>query len=322
MKICWIPRIPEKKSSSAYRLLIFPILKRFLLVKQVTLILCCKFELVFIQRYFIKEFLLKILRKRNAVIIFDFDDAIYLDQPGKNVNQKKTDAILKIASHVIVSAGELETYCRLAGCSNVTRITTPIDAGRFHPYTCEPKSHVVIGWIGSPYTARFLKVIESALEELHRLTPFKLLVVGAGKDFTLPGIEMEVVPWDYDTEPSLIERMDIGIMPLPNEDYAKGKGGYKIFQYMAAALPVVASPVGINADIIENGRNGFLAESREEWINSLSTLIKNPLLRTDFGKAGRLDVMKYYNRDVCFEKLAHILKTELIKSNELKTNKK
>lgn len=310
MKISWIPRIPEKKPSPAYKFLIFPLLKRLLLLKQIIFILFKKFDVVYVQRYFVNAYLLQILKKSKAVIIFDFDDAIYLDQPGKNINQKKTGIMLKYASHIIVSATELEAYCRAQGYSNIANITTPIDIERFHRVP-KPEMPVVIGWIGSSYTSRFLKMLEETFIELKRNLDFKLLVIGAGKDFTISNIEMEVVPWEYEQEPDMIGIMDIGIMPLPNENYARGKGGYKIFQYMASALPVVASPVGINSEIVNHGRNGFLAETKEEWVRYLSLLINDRQLRKELGNVGRSDAEKYYSRNVCFEKLAEIFKSEL-----------
>lgn len=310
MRIRWIPRIPKKKPSTTYKFLIFPLLKRLLFLKQIFFILFKKFDVVYVQRYFVNAYLLQILKKSKAVIIFDFDDAIYLDQPGKNVNQKKTGIMLKYASQIIVSAAELETYCRSQGYSNVTVITTPIDIERFHRVP-KPEMPVVIGWIGSSYTSRFLKMLEETLIELNRTFDFKLLVIGAGKDFTISNIEMEVVPWEYEQEPDMIGSMDIGIMPLPNEDYAKGKGGYKIFQYMASALPVVASPIGINSEIVNHGRNGFLAETKEEWFRYLSLLINDRQLRKELGNAGRSDAEKYYSRNVCFKKLAAVINSEL-----------
>jgi glycosyltransferase involved in cell wall biosynthesis len=136
------------------------------------------------------------------------------------------------------------------------------------------------------------------------------MLVGANPTFKIESINMEVIPWNYDMEPELINQMDIGIMPLPDEEYARGKGGYKLLQYMSAGIPVVASPIGINSEIVRHGQNGFLAKNKEEWIKFISILLEDAELRETLGESGRKDVLQKYSRTHCFARLSELIKKE------------
>jgi glycosyltransferase involved in cell wall biosynthesis len=310
MDILWIPRIGIKKEKSFYKYLISPIAKRYFFIKQIIYILFRRFDFVYIQRYFIKSFLIKELKRKNAIIFFDFDDAIYVDKTGENSNRKKTEVIFRHSNHIVVSSKELEAHCNLTGFFNVSVITTPVDPERFFVHSARHKKTLVIGWIGSPYTTHFLKIIERVFIELSHKQIFKLMLVGANPTFKIESINMEVIPWNYDMEPELINQMDIGIMPLPDEEYARGKGGYKLLQYMSAGIPVVASPIGINSEIVRHGQNGFLAKNKEEWIKFISILLEDAELRETLGESGRKDVLQKYSRTHCFARLSELIKKE------------
>lgn len=311
LNITWIPRIPVKHKNILYKIGIFPILKRWYLLRQLSAIIFQKYELVFIQRFFLSGVFLNLLKRRNTVIIYDFDDAIFLDKSGSNSNYKKCTTMLKAADHIIISTKELEAFCHNQGFYKTSIITTPIDVERFKPKQVTTHVPVIVGWIGSPHTSSFLKNIQESLSEVSKSTPIKLLVIGASDNFNLEGVEVELHPWKYNEEPALLGRMDIGIMPLPNEKYAKGKGGYKLFQYMAAGIPVIASPVGINSEIVKHGVNGFLAHDHKDWVNYITLLSNDANLRSQIGMIGRKEAIEKYSRHVCFEKLSQILKKEI-----------
>jgi glycosyltransferase involved in cell wall biosynthesis len=164
-----------------------------------------------------------------------------------------------------------------------------------------------IGWIGSPVTAPYLELIREALGEVIKKTNARLVLVGAGDWDPLQGMEKEVLPWSEDSEVAHIQSFDVGIMPLPDGPFEQGKCGYKLIQYMACGLPVVASPVGVNTCIIEQGKTGFLASSNTDWVQALIMLSKDTGMRGALGKAGRKKVEQEYSLQVTAPRLLEIL---------------
>ena len=150
-----------------------------------------------------------------------------------------------------------------------------------------------IVWIGSPSTAHYLDLLRETLKELATHTPFVLRVIGAS-EVSIPGVEVETIAWTEDTEVDSISSCAVGIMPLEDSPWEKGKCGYKLIQYMACSLPVVASAVGANVEIVEDGKNGYLVRSTDEWVVALRTLLESPRLRAEMGKAGRARVEENY----------------------------
>ena len=154
----------------------------------------------------------------------------------------------------------------------------------------------------------FLAVVEKPLQKLAVKYSFRFLTVGAASDYSIAGVDHEPLPWFFENENNDLGQMDIGIMPLPDTDFARMKGGYKLLQYFSVGIPCVASPVGINQTIVKQGENGFLASNDEEWYNILEKLIVDPQLRTSLGKNGRNEAIEFYSRGVCFHKLLSVVK--------------
>jgi len=151
---------------------------------------------------------------------------------------------------------------------------------------------IVIGWIGSPGTSIFLEPLKEVLLKLkERISDLHVQFIGADRSLEKPGFE--VIGWDSISESEQIGNFDIGIMPLPDTELSSGKCGYKILQYMAAGIPAVASPVGVNREFIHDGVNGFLASSSEEWSDRLSALLEDKDLRAKMGEAGRRMAQDY-----------------------------
>jgi glycosyltransferase involved in cell wall biosynthesis len=169
---------------------------------------------------------------------------------------------------------------------------------------------MVVGWIGSPATTPHLASLAPALASLRDLPGLRVDTVGAAP-FGIEGVEVTHRPWSEATEPADIARFDVGIMPLPDDPWSRGKCGYKLIQYMASGLPVVASPVGANQRIVEHGVNGFLASDPGAWTSSLRTLYANPALRARFGAAGRERVVAQYSRDVVAPRLVALFESLL-----------
>jgi glycosyltransferase involved in cell wall biosynthesis len=208
---------------------------------------------------------------------------------------------------VVVGNEYLATRAKKAGAAWVESVPTVIDLERYP----SPKKFNAAGavprivWIGSPGTVPYLARLAEPLAALARRCDFALRVVG-GK-LTLPGINIECVDWTENSEVASIAEGDIGIMPLRDTPWERGKCGYKLIQYMACGLPVVASPVGVNQQIVREGENGFLASNNGEWVACLERLLLDPQLRAQMGAAGRQRVESEYCVQVTASRYGRLL---------------
>jgi glycosyltransferase involved in cell wall biosynthesis len=243
----------------------------------------------------------RVLKKK---IIYDFDDAIWMtDRKEESFFLKMVKWRSKVASickwSYKVSCGN--DFLRVfAGQYNSRAIVNPttIDTGAMHvPGNPKTDSIITIGWTGTHSTLKYLKEVQPVLEKI--LTKFPqvsfTVIADRAPDFKLPS--MRFVQWDLPTEISDLQQFDIGIMPLPDDIWSKGKCGFKILQYMALEIPAVASPVGVNVDIITSKTNGYLCASSDEWYDAIVSLIGDSSKRKIFGKAGRQFVNQYYSTD-------------------------
>lgn len=300
-----IPRVPHRPSNLVSKYTVFPFLKRWYSLKMFLAIVFGKWDLLFIQRIFISEYLLKRLKNRSIPNVYDFDDAIYIS-PKRPENREKTANMVRHASKVIVSTEYLNEFCINCG-QNPLIIPSPVETDRIRPSEKNQDQIVTIGWIGSPWTSVFLELIEKPLQSLAEKYTFRFLTVGARSDYKILGIDHIAKPWVFEDENENIGLMDIGLMPLPDTDWTRMKGGYKLLQYLSAGIPCVASPVGINQLIVKVGLNGFLASTAEEWYLTLEKLICDRELRIKLGANGRRDAIELYSREVCFETLLKII---------------
>jgi glycosyltransferase involved in cell wall biosynthesis len=239
---------------------------------------------------------------RNGVpMIYDIDDLIYLPRASEaNTfvtrfrNEKRIARIIKAATHVIVSTEYLREFAaRYNPCT--TTISSSIDTDVYYAqHHSRETCSVTIGWSGSHSTSAYLRLLGPALRELSRRFKIRLLVVG-DSDFQMEGIQVEARPWSLEREVSDLAEMDIGVYPLPDEEWVLGKSGLKALQYMGMGVPVVASAIGAACEFIRDGENGFLVRTTEEWVDRLSCLILNPDLRFRMGLAGRATVEAHYS---------------------------
>jgi glycosyltransferase involved in cell wall biosynthesis len=247
------------------------------------------------------------LLSQDVPYVLDFDDAIhhqYADHPRALVRWllgKKIRRIAHGASAVLAGNEYLANFASDAGCRRVVLLPTVIDHVRYAQQSESQQAHhdatTTIGWMGSRSTAGYLDEVRPVIERLADKYRVRMLVVGAGKPNTSTTL-IEHRPWREDSEIADLAEMDIGIMPLPDTPWERGKCGYKLIQYMGVSRPVVASPVGVNVQIVQHGVNGFMADGKTQWMQFLRTLIEQPELREKMGRAGRAKVEREYSLDV------------------------
>lgn len=250
---------------------------------------------------------------RGCRMVVDYDDALFHQYDAhryplvRRLLGRKIATVMRFADVVVTGNAYLAEYARRAGARQVEVIPTVIDLERYPlKGVASPSAMLKIGWIGSPSTARYLHAIAPALAQVCREWRAQVCLVGSGP-VDLPGIPAELTAWQVETEVDEIRSFDVGIMPLPDEPWARGKCGFKLIQYMACGLPVVASPVGVNAEIVEHGVNGFLATTVDEWAQALTTLLTDAALRHRLGLAGRAKVERDYCLQVTAPRLTELL---------------
>ncbi len=241
------------------------------------------------------------IARSGIPMIFDFDDAVFhaYRSPSNGYLSylkfpNKTGEICRLSAHVMAGNQYLADY---AGKFNdqVTIIPTTIDTEKYQMLQeKDAPETITIGWSGSFSTAQHLATLSDVLQELARQEKFRLRVIGAPK-FELAGVDTEIIKWRSETETEDLGVIDIGVMPLPDDQWSKGKCGLKALQYMALGVPTVCSPVGVNSTIIQDGENGFLADGKDEWIEKLKKLMHSAELRRKIGSAGRETVEKSYS---------------------------
>lgn len=255
-----------------------------------------KFDIIYLQKVFIPNQVLKILNKRTKVV-FDFDDALYASKPWSQrriwFRKRKLNKTLTGVSAVVTGGPYLTDYAEKFN-ENVFTIPTPIpkseyDAARHQKHNSSD-NNVVIGWIGNPENLWYLKNVSDLLREvLEKHSNLNLHIVTANNNHQpledRKGKDVFYKEWSLDVELDLVAQFDIGIRPLTNDEWTKGKGGFtSVVQNLAMGVPVVASPVGMLQDIVEHGSNGYLANDRTEWVECLDKLIESPNLRSEFAQ--------------------------------------
>jgi glycosyltransferase involved in cell wall biosynthesis len=277
------------------------------------------FDLVLLYREAIPigpPFIERSIARMGIPIVYDFDDAIFLPAVSE-ANQAvsflkdpgRVAEILSISEQVTVGNEFLASYARQFN-PRVTVIPTAVDTNRFVPRQeapDDPSRKLVVGWIGSPTTFRYLDSIKDVLAEVAARHPFTLKVSGAGRAVSFPGVDVRVVPWSMSAEVSLFNSCDIGVYPLTDDDWARGKCGFKAIQCMACGVPVVAAAVGVNREIITHGVDSLLAATRQDWIEHLSLLLTNAELRRSMAVAGRRTIEARYSLRVTAPQLASVL---------------
>lgn len=264
-----------------------------------------KFDFIFLQREMapigppvLEWFFVKILKVK---IIYDFDDAIWIPNvtEGNQIARFakcfwKVKWICKWSYRV--STGN-EFLAKFAKQYNKNVVINPTCVDTENKYNLPASQHnnpVVIGWTGSHSTIQFLAVGIPAIQKLEALHQFRFLTIcDKIPEFDVKSLEFK--PWNKQTEIEDLSQINIGIMPLKADAWSEGKCGFKLIQYMALGIPAVASPVGVNKEIIDEGINGYLCKTEEEWIERLTELLNDKEKRIRFGKKGREKIVKEYS---------------------------
>jgi len=233
-----------------------------------------------------------ILRKAARRLIYDFDDAVMYQarspreaHGGRRRRFRRTAAR---ADRVIAGSRILAEHARGEGAAWVEVIATGLDTHLFQPKTdYRPTERLRLVWIGSRSTLKQLRPFRQTFEALGRAMPGVTLRIVSDGELAVPGLAIENVPWRLDAEGRLLAESDVGIAPMPDTPYTRGKCGFKVVQYMAAGLPVITSPVGVNADYVRPDVTGLWAQTTEEWIAAVRRLAADAALRARMGRMAR-----------------------------------
>jgi len=250
----------------------------------------------------------RIVRRLAKRLVYDIEDNVLVEQistrGGYHPNRwtallkgpGKARFLTKVADHVITSSPFLNELCLKINNNELsTYISSSVDTDRFRPTNLYHNENVVvIGWTGTFSSKIYLDLLRGVFLELTDRVKFKLKVIG-NFDYDLPGIDLEVVQWSSQTEVEDLQTIDIGVYPLPIDDWVLGKSGLKAIQYMAFGLPIVASKVGTTPLLISDEVDGLLVESQEEWVDALERLVREPDLRRSLGEAARAKVVQKYS---------------------------
>ncbi len=259
------------------------------------------------------------IRRSGARMIFDFDDAIWIKDVSagnrrfaflKDTN--KIDRILRLPDLVVAGNQFLAAHARQFN-AQVAVFPSVIDLNQYYPVPARKRTQVCIGWTGSVSTLKHFELIVPVLLRLKKKygDRIRFLVIG-DEQYRQEELQIEGRPWNAATEADDLSDIDIGIMPLPDEEWSKGKCSMKGLQYMGMGIATVMSNIGMNREVIEEGVNGMLAANEAEWENKLSLLIENDDFRGALGRAGRVTIEQRYSVQANKEAFFHLLAQALL----------
>jgi glycosyltransferase involved in cell wall biosynthesis len=241
------------------------------------------------------------LLERRVPVVYDFDDAIWLggtsEANASAARLKRPEGVGRIVAGAAATTVGNQFLASYAGkfSDRVHVIPTTLDVEEYRPQPRAVHDLVRVGWSGSPTTSVHLRSIEGALRRMLDELPVELVVTGDPR-FELPGApRVTVKAWLAETEIAEVGAFDIGLMPLPDDDWSRGKCGFKALLSMALGVPPVVSPVGVNTEIVEHGINGLVASDEDAWVAAIARLVDDPALRAGMGIAARETVVQRYS---------------------------
>ena len=271
-------------------------------------------DLVVLQRRLLRSGDFDRLRAAARRLVYDFDDAMPYRDPfrGKPESTARANRFLRTCSEAdAVVAGSEDLAAMARACSPRALFTapTPVDAARYGsaPGVRAPGEPLRFGWIGSRATLPYLEGIAGPLARACAALPGARLLVVADAAPSLPGVEADLLPWNEEGEADALRRMDVGLMPLTDDPWSRGKCAFKLLQYGATGIPSVASPVGANLSVVEDHRTGLLAATDAAWEAGLVLLGRDPALRAAMGAAARRQAEARWSAAVLAPPLARFL---------------
>ena len=274
------------------------------------------FDLIWVEKEIFPWFpaLFEFLLSGNKIpYVVDYDDAVfhrYDMHPSPIVRTllgSKIDQVMRNAALVIAGNEYLADRATQAGSKKVEVLPSVVDVSRYSQKKPADSPDFTIGWIGSPVTVPFLDLIRGAVADFGSDASVRVALLGAGSSDPFPTVPTTSLSWNEERELLIGQYFDIGIMPLLDGPFERGKCGYKLVQYMAGGLPVVASPVGVNKQIVEHDINGYVANSADDWIRAFHTLKQDSHKRYEMGQAGRRKAEQLYNLQVTAPILLNML---------------
>lgn len=242
------------------------------------------------------------MKKLGVDIVFDFDDAVFLK------NYARTEGIVRESTHVIAGSHFNKEFAE-ARNKNVTLIPTPVPLDSFEEVSKKESADdkFTLGWIGGPFTLTYLSLLCEPFATLAEKYPHQIrfTIIGCMDDASkipdFPGVSMNIIPRiPPEQVPEALSHFDVGVMPLFDRDFEKGKCALKALEYMASGIPAVCSAVGENKYVITDGENGFLAGDADEWVSKISELIEDPEKKKKIGEAGKETVRARYSTKHCY----------------------
>ncbi|MBI2426765.1 MAG: glycosyltransferase family 4 protein [Candidatus Kerfeldbacteria bacterium] len=279
-------------------------------------VLSLRADVVFIQKILLPSWFLKILRLISKRIVYGVDDAMWL--PGPNVagfsreivqkREKKFIAVVKNVHEVIVGNNDLKLFVQKYQ-PRVHLVPTCIDDSHYPQEQKPLPKRFCVGWIGSSANFPYLQNLENVFEILFQKygEEVYLKIISDQPFVSTSGIEIKTVKWNSETEMREMQEFSVGLMPLLDSEWARGKCGFKALQYMALGIVPVASPVGVNTRIIQDGKTGFLPQTLDQWLHALETLKKSTTLQKEMGDQAREFFRSHYSLPVVYPLLKKII---------------
>jgi glycosyltransferase involved in cell wall biosynthesis len=256
------------------------------------------------------------LAKRRLPMVLDLDDATYLERPSDVYGSfvmmlkwpGKTDRLIRWSDHVVCGSPAIADHASRLGAP-ATVIPTLVDVDRFRPRASRVSGDVVIGWIGTHSTFAYLRTLLPVFRRLAKDHRFRLRIVGSSAaEFPVDDIDVDLLPWRMDREVEDLQSFDIAVYPIVEDDWAKGKAGFKAIQYLSCGIPYVASPVGVVAGMGVPGVTHLEASSEGEWLAALAHLLSDAGARNEMGRQGREYALAHYSTDDAAATLAGIIR--------------
>jgi len=278
---------------------------------------CAQYDLVFLQKRLLGWFEFCELRKKSAALAFDFDDAVYLKNKSpshnfesyrSNTRHRRFKRIVKASDLVIAANSELADFAiQYVPPRRVHIIPSGISLSRVKEHDFSKTNKVpVIGWVGTAVTQCYLTDLAPELLKLKEKRDFTLRVI-SNVNFQYDGLKIENIRWKKETEYDEIRNFDVGIMPLTQDPFSKGKASYKLLQYLAAGVPAVASSVGMNKIVCSNNTNALGAENYVEFVKNIDLILSSPEIRESLSKNGRALIESKYSIEIAGKLLASVI---------------